>query len=147
MAKRLQMLREAAFAAADIHRQPPRTRQQTEELITVVAPVAVVAWRARPCDPLLGVSFPPLTQIHQALPNCWLMNAAQTCARRGPRAHLSMSERMLPLAASSVSLRAELINHRPARRSWRPKAIARHGPMPMGTSTDVPRAPPAARDR
>src|SRR5258706_8420054 len=70
MPKFLQVAREPSFAAADVNRPPPRPKHDLKELIAVEAPVTIMPSRARPFNPLSGMSFPTFMKVHALDPRC-----------------------------------------------------------------------------
>jgi len=67
MPERLQVTREPPFAAANVQCSPPWRRQETKELIAMKAPIAVMAYCARPFDPFSGMGFPAFTKLRSMM--------------------------------------------------------------------------------
>jgi len=67
MSKCLQAPCQPSLAAANVDRPAAGRWHNLKELIAVEAPVAIVSSRARPFDPLSGMSFPEFTEIHRPI--------------------------------------------------------------------------------
>jgi hypothetical protein len=65
MPKFLQAPCQPSLTATNVDGPAAGRRHNVKELIAVKAPVAIVSRCARPFDPLVGMSFPELTEIHR----------------------------------------------------------------------------------
>jgi hypothetical protein len=64
----LQAPRKSPFAAAYVHCASARRRQKAKKLVAVVSPVAVVSGAPSPLNPLVGLSLPTISKVHEAPP-------------------------------------------------------------------------------